>query len=534
MGIPNRRKMAIRLPANLHRNRHGVLYFRIGVPQDLRRYFNTAEIYKSLKTASVKDASHHAQALSAAFKRTFLRIRQSSMLPIKKSPTEAYEEFLHLPDLRLRLRAAGKQVMLEEQDAELARLENEIINIDERRRHEEASFERTLDRLGKSITPNPTAQSIGDGRNISAYVAPYIESIRSGRKRPLEKTIKSYEVSASLFVEIIGDKPLHELDHNDRNHYDETIFKVPKNRQKMPATRGKAIAEILNMPGLKLMSSTTVKDEGLRTNLFLSWVFHKEGKPTPFSLLERFKVDKSEAQKRRLFMDAELQLVFNPATLGVDLRPSPYKYWLTLIGLHTGARIDEIAQLGLSDIISIDGIDCFSITPIDDPQVKRSLASHVKSDAGKRVVPIHSRPIELGLLNYVHELQSEGYRMLFPDLAHAKITYGSLASKWFGRYCDGLGLTDPDIVFHSFRHGVITHLRKKKVERELCIAIVGHSHLKDTLDIYIHVENMYDLNDKKEAIELLDFSNAVDYAALMLRTPKMTDLKSAMAQKVIT
>jgi len=522
--------MAIKLPANLHRNRYGVLYFRLGVPDDLRHHFTSAEIYQSLRTASVKEAAYHAQALSAAFKRTFFLLRQTTMPSSKESPKTAFEEFQSLPDVRQRLKAAGRKIALAEKEAQLIKMENEILDLEERRKHEQDIFGSTLDRISKAMTSVPSVTPVGDGRRISDYVEPYIASVRAARKPPAEQTIKSYEVSARLFIEIIGDKPLHELNHKDRNCYDEAIFRIPKNRQKMPSTRGKTLAEMLAMPDLKCMSSSTVKDESLRANLFLDWIFHQEGRPTPFKLLAKFKVDKSDVKKRRPFTDAELRQVFNPSILRKDLRPSPYKYWLTLIALHTGARLDEIAQLGLSDIIIVDGVHCFNVTPTEDPDEGRKLAKHVKSDYGKRLVPIHSRLLDLGLLNYIRELRDERHTMLFPDLAHAQTNLGSLAGKWFGRYCDSLGLTNSDLAFHSFRHGAVTIMTKGGVQRELRKIVIGHSHKEDVHDDYIHVETMFDTADKQRAIEALSFSDALDYAALKLQAPSMSELRLALAR----
>lgn len=59
------------------------------------------------------------------------------------------------------------------------------------------------------------------------------------------------------------------------------------------------------------------------------------------------------AKKRRAFTDDELRVVFNPATLGKSTQASPYMFWLPLIGAHTGMRINEIAQLLLSDLVML-------------------------------------------------------------------------------------------------------------------------------------------------------------------------------------
>lgn len=525
--------MATKLPPNTHRNRYGILYFRIAVPRDLRPYFDTAEIYKSLQTRSNSRANYNVLYLTAAFKQLFTRLRHMTIFEQDLSVYDFVDEYLKLPDLRLRLKNAGQKIMLAEQDVELSRLESQLINQEESRRQEQDIYNRTLERLGKVITSSHPVQLVDNGRNISDYVHPYVESIRSRRKPPGEQTITSYEVSARLFIEIIGDKPLHELSHKDRNRYDETIFRIPKNRQKMPATRGKTIAEMLLIPNLELLSPATVKDEALRANLFLDWIFHHEGAKPPFILLEKFKAEKADARQRRPFNDDELRLVFNPSILCNDRRPSPYKFWLTLVGLHTGARINEIAQLDLADIISVDGISCFNFTDELDQGVSIGPGrqkKRLKTEAGKRIVPIHSHLIELGLLEYVNLLREEGHVMLFPDLAHAKKNYGSLASKWFAHNCDRIGLKDPALTFHSFRHGATTLLAKKNVQRELRKVIVGHSHHDDVHDHYIHLAGMFSVFEKQQAIELLDFSNVIDYSGLKKIAPTLKELRQALAR----
>ncbi|MFZ6815584.1 DUF6538 domain-containing protein [Undibacterium sp. Rencai35W] len=46
--------MGIRLSSNLHRNRHGVLYLRLNIPEDLHDFFETKVIYRSLLTSSIR------------------------------------------------------------------------------------------------------------------------------------------------------------------------------------------------------------------------------------------------------------------------------------------------------------------------------------------------------------------------------------------------------------------------------------------------------------------------------------------------
>ncbi|MRV74061.1 hypothetical protein GJ700_20335 [Duganella sp. FT92W] len=67
--------MAYKLPSHLHRSRSGILHFRIAIPPDLRHYFASNEIYKSLRTPDVRAAAIAAMTLSIKVKNLFAALR---------------------------------------------------------------------------------------------------------------------------------------------------------------------------------------------------------------------------------------------------------------------------------------------------------------------------------------------------------------------------------------------------------------------------------------------------------------------------
>jgi integrase len=163
-------------------------------------------------------------------------------------------------------------------------------------------------------------------------------------------------------------------------------------------------------------------------------------------------------------------------------------------------RINEIAQLLLSDIAVIEGITCFNVTDEPDPSndddwpdgMPMAERKSLKTDAAKRVVPIHPSLLDLGLLSYVETLRRAGHTRLFPDLSpEGRDGPGQAASKQFGRYLDRIKLTDKQLVFHSFRHGVVSRLRRMDIPRELRKLVVGHSAVGDTHDSYGDIESDY-------------------------------------------
>jgi hypothetical protein len=83
--------MAIRLPSHLHRAQSGILHFRIAIPPDLQKHFKIREIYRSLRTASVREATPTALALSQAAKRAFHQLRIETMSNQKKTPQDPFD-----------------------------------------------------------------------------------------------------------------------------------------------------------------------------------------------------------------------------------------------------------------------------------------------------------------------------------------------------------------------------------------------------------------------------------------------------------
>lgn len=84
------------------------------------------------------------------------------------------------------------------------------------------------------------------------------------------------------------------------------------------------------------------------------------------------------------------------------------KYWLPLLGLSHGNRLEEFAQLVLDDIYQEDGFRCLNINDEGDKQVK--------NDQSIRLVPMHPELVRLGFLEYLEGLRDVGATRVFPNL----------------------------------------------------------------------------------------------------------------------
>jgi integrase len=169
-------------------------------------------------------------------------------------------------------------------------------------------------------------------------------------------------------------------------------------------------------------------------------------------------------------------------------------YWIPLLALYTGARLSEICQLEIKNIQTVDGIAVLKITDSGEGQ-------SVKSAAGHRVIPIHSKLLELGFMNYV---QSQSGAVLWGKLLKRDGKAGGFFSQFFGGLRKSLGIP-PDIVFHSFRHTFRSALAEKGISELIIDRLLGHETPGSVgAKVYTHI-SVTTLKDATEAIgDILD------------------------------
>lgn len=205
---------------------------------------------------------------------------------------------------------------------------------------------------------------------------------------------------------------------------------------------------------------------------------------------------------RRSWKDEELQQLFGQPLFQAYDTPKGSKggsdaaYWIPLLGLYTGARIGELAQLRTTDITDEDGTPVLRITDED--------GKRLKTDASRRSIPIHPELIRLGLPEYAEAIRKAGHESLWPILGMHPERPGLIISNWFGHYRKSIGLTEAYPDFHSFRHLVRTRMSKAKIPEKVQDAITGHETQGST---GTRVYQGIDLEDRLEAIQSLSYDS---------------------------
>lgn len=218
-------------------------------------------------------------------------------------------------------------------------------------------------------------------------------------------------------------------------------------------------------------SSKTARDRFTWVKSLLKYAY-RELEAIDRNPWEGLEIEAATESKRRPWTDAELKKFFGQPLFTQYELPKASKgggaaaYWIPLLGLFHGARVGELAQLLAKDIGVEDGVAVMRITDEADGQ-------RVKTEAGKRTVPLHSELVRLGFLEYAKAVQDSGETQLWPALPLREGKPGGFFSAWFGDTKRALGFgRHPD--FHCFRHTVRTQLMEAEVAEPIIDRLIGH------------------------------------------------------------
>ena len=402
-----------------------------------------------------------------------------------------------LPGLREKLARGDTRIVADDVDAFL-----DIYRVDLDRRsasYRELSFaflktavqanEAVAKRHGGEIVDTPPAPRVPviassssvqqDGMDLSSMFEKWI-----AERKPSGKTVLDYRTALRRFTELHGILPVNEITKPHVRSYKEALVRLP--RALSGAMRQMTLPQLLELldrdpalEGTTLAAGSVNKAIGA-LEAVLGWVADQgylDDHPSWSNPAARMKMhDPADEEGGRLpYQPEDLKMVFNSPVFRDGERPlaggGEAAKWLPLIALFSGARLEEIGQALVADVKDDDGIHYLDINTLDKQAGKR-----VKNLSSRRKLPLHPELLRCGLLDYVGDLRRTGDKRLFPELRPS--VSGQVTgnwSKWWGRYTDGLGITDPRKVFHSFRHTFKRACRSARIEEELHDALTGHT-----------------------------------------------------------
>ena len=304
-----------------------------------------------------------------------------------------------------------------------------------------------------------------------------------GSKKPSENTVTEAKQAVRFFTDLYGDMRVADITKKTAREFRDTIAKVPKNLpmtlRKMPLPKLLERGDLSNYPA---RGATTINKAVQLLGAVISQA-DSEGTldeldsfANPFGKAVKFKVDEGETEEREIFSKADLRTIFSSPIYADGWRTMGGKreaaFWLPLIGLLSGMRLNEMARLRLHDLRKDEDDEVWFF------DVSRRGGRSTKTVSSIRRIPLHPELERIGLLKYRAWLVEQGSRPedpLWPDLK------ASSWSKWINGYLrDHCGIVESTKVFHSFRHTFKRMTRDAGLYEELHDAITGHAN-KDSV-----------------------------------------------------
>ncbi len=307
------------------------------------------------------------------------------------------------------------------------------------------------------------------GRKVAISLGQLIEEFKGDPRRGTvrRKVELDYGLVFRVLQEVVGfERRLRDVDRDDCKAVRDLLQKMPSNSTKLypDLTFAEACAKGAR-DGRPVLSPTTVNSYLVKmSTLFKYGVDEERIGRNPAKSLTIPGHDHSE-DDRHPFSDEQLSRIFSApiftgcvddargwATAGSS-RPRGTRFWIPLIALFQGMRLNEICQLQVNDLSDAEGIPVFHIRA--DEGDKR-----IKTVSGRRRVPVHSSLLDLGLLDYRDRMRSTEQGRLFPDLKKdSRGYYSDGFQKWFARLVEKQDAAAAKTSFHSFRHNWRNALR---------------------------------------------------------------------------
>jgi integrase len=442
-------------------------YFRLVVPKHLRPYFGKTEIKLSLKTANRQVAINFGMKMYVFYTTEFDRLRMTN--------SYRQDDFRFAPWTIQKLDVKDGVITIQGAQAEAGE-DTEAMNLYIQTVIEGSSKLEKINKQKDLVTRTPPKTVT----RLSLIIQKFLEAKKLAKIDADQ--YNKYIATLNILTELIGDKGVDEVTNIDVELVRDTLLVLPKHRNNTSMYKNKNIKESIALANLhnkpRLDVSTTdqhlLKISGFfefaRKRNYLSGANPFQGKTT---LTAR---ERKKRSPRKQFDNSELKRIFSAENYAKIDQPS--LFWLPLLAIFTGARLGELAQLHIDDIKNIQNIWCIDINNQEGKKLK--------TEAASRLVPLHTKLIDLGFLDYINDLREADRKQLFPTISRSsKGSYSYAPSKEFAAYMDNIvGIKEKGKDFHAFRHVSNNNFKQNGINIEMRCELVGHIHNNVNSEVY--------------------------------------------------
>lgn len=342
--------------------------------------------------------------------------------------------------------------------------------------------EQLLRRYDGEDVPTPLRVS-REQHMLSEVIKDYIDTYQADKFEAMHKKVCAV---LPMFLEVVGDKPIHVLRQTDINHFFKVVNRLPPRWKDVARQKKLTVVEVANLGLGEMSPATFIGTYKAVVTPFLSAAktnWQDKGFPTTLTTeMIRYTGSREEGEgHQRAFRPEELERLFmGPELAGYAKRPDElHMFWLPHLGLYTGARVNELCQLNpMVDILKDETSGVWYLNITEQSEAAENVKKRVKTKSSRRKVPIHSQLIAMGFLDYVADLKKQGKKLLLSGFEPGKGRAATEAEKWFRQFLHDTGLRDETpgariVGMHAFRSTLLNRAANLAVVN--AEAITGHA-----------------------------------------------------------
>jgi integrase len=225
------------------------------------------------------------------------------------------------------------------------------------------------------------------------------------------------------------DRPVRSIGREDCRRIRDLVSVLPAHAAKRwPGKSLVEVAELARDKGLTPMDPATANAYLGRLSTLMRWAEREEYIARNPAVGLTVAAPETDAREARLpFSIDQLNAIFRtPPCDGSGERNS--RFWVPLLALFAGLRLNEACALRVEDVARRDDIDVIVLRP-------DSNGGRLKTKAARRIVPVHPELARIGFVAFAAGQRRAGHVRLFPELKEdSRGRYSDPFQKWFSRH----------------------------------------------------------------------------------------------------
>ena len=294
-------------------------------------------------------------------------------------------------------------------------------------------------------TPNEAAKAVADtvSPSLSAILERWkVETV------PSDTSYESFRNTVRRFEELHGPVPVSNIERRHVREFADAIANFPaSSRADVRSADIKGALAIATKEKLAPIQRKT-RDKHLSTIKALIRFAADQGflNDDPLKSYNPTKAGKKldkqhKGSSRRPFTVQELHQLIHANCSIRSMEEDDF--WIPLVALFSGMRVEEICQLTLTDVRLQSDILLFDVNDHDEKRLKNT--------SSRRLVPVHAQLLDIGFKDFISK--SPGPRVFQSLKADSRGKFSGAYEKRFSRILrKSAGIGDRQVTFHSLRH----------------------------------------------------------------------------------